>query len=179
MNEQNDNNYYVDEKGYNELENKIASLKEKLNNLYAQQKQSMETVKDAWHSTDLSDIAERKALIEQEIYDYTTKLKNAIIVSSEKEKDIVDLNDIVVLNVTFKGDNVYFDDGEEEMIVKLVGTDGNFDKDITEVSINSPLGSSIYKKHIGEKTSYKINNNNKAEVYIKEKITKKKLVRQK
>ena len=51
------------------------------------------------------------------------------------------------------------DDEPENMVIKLVDIANNTDFNMTEISVNSPLGKSIYKKKIGEKIQYKVNDN--------------------
>ena len=57
-------------------------------------------------------------------------------------------------------DMIFSPDDMEEMTFKLVGASGDFNAEIQEISINSPLGSAVYKKKIGDTCSYSVNNRN-------------------
>ena len=54
-------------------------------------------------------------------------------------------------------DMIYSESNVEEMFLKLVGGEANFRGDVPEISINSPLGKSIYQKKVGDRTSYQVN----------------------
>ena len=51
----------------------------------------------------------------------------------------------------------------------IYALDLNFDNDIEEVTVNSPLGKAIYLKKIGDTVTYKVKDNDYI-VIIKEKI---------
>lgn len=84
-----------------------------------------------------------------------------IIEVSEMTDDSINIGD--KLDVNF----IYAPDDEEEMTITLVGGTGSALNNL--VSINSPVGSAIYGRKIGETVSYKANNNN-AKVKILRKV---------
>jgi len=69
------------------------------------------------------------------------------------KEELVEVGDILNILLSSK------DDEPENMVIKLVNEANNNGIDITEISINSPLGKAIYKHKIGEVTKYKVNEN--------------------
>jgi len=69
------------------------------------------------------------------------------------KEELVEVGDILNILLSSK------DDEPENMVIKLVNEANNNGIDITEISINSPLGKAIYKHKIGEVTNYKVNEN--------------------
>lgn len=67
--------------------------------------------------------------------------------------EIIEIGDIVNIQLSS------IDDEPEEMVIKLVEEAHNTEIDVTQISVNSPLGKSIYKKKVGEITNYKVNDN--------------------
>ena len=73
------------------------------------------------------------------------------IVKTSGNEEIVDINDRVNLTLIFS------DNETEEIELQLIAN-GKIDlKACDTVSINSPLGKSIYKKTVGTTSSFKVN----------------------
>ncbi len=109
---------------------------------------------DNWHDNPTLYQAELKEVsLMKEISRLKNMLLDAEIVESLNDESLVDIGDVVKLEMFLDPDNV------EENIFKLVATTPNFSANIKEVSLNSPLGSAIYQKKVGESTSYSVNNN--------------------
>ena len=71
------------------------------------------------------------------------------VIAKEDNEELVDIDDKVNLTLT------YSDNESEDLEVTLIAT-GKIDSyDI--VSVNSPLGKSIYKKVVGTTSSFKVN----------------------
>ena len=68
-------------------------------------------------------------------------------------EEIVEIGDIISIQLS------PVDDEPETMLIKLVNEAKNLEQDFIEISINSPLGKSVYKRKVGEITEYKVNNN--------------------
>ena len=81
------------------------------------------------------------------------KIENIEIIENIGNEELVDIGDIVVVETIFSEDDT------ETNTFKLVGTNPDFSKEIPEISINSPLGVAIYHKKVGEKSSYKVQDN--------------------
>ena len=79
------------------------------------------------------------------------------------DEELVDIGDIV------KIDMIFSEDDREEELFKLVATVPNFDSEIKEVSINSPIGNAMYHKKIGEMATYKVQDRTFT-LQIKEKV---------
>lgn len=76
------------------------------------------------------------------------ELSRVQIIEPHGDKTLVDIGDVVEV--------IFTEDGTAN-VFKLVARDGNFDKETPEISINSPLGSAIYKRNIGEICTYEVN----------------------
>ena len=106
---------------------------------------------DNWHDNPTlyqTELKENSLMVE--IADMKSRLQNAEIVESDENEEIIDVGDVV------KVDMIFSEDDREEEIFKLVATTPNFDAGIDEVSINSPVGTAIYHKKVGEITTYKV-----------------------
>ena len=87
-----------------------------------------------------------------------------IVEDIDREEDIVNLDDFVLV------DFVFSETDREEELVHLIGSTGpDFGKEYTEVTINSPLGKSIYKQKIGSTVHYSVNDRDFT-IFIKEKV---------
>lgn len=109
---------------------------------------------DNWHDnpTLYQTEAKERALM-SEIARMKQKIENIEIVENIGNEELVDIGDIVVVETIFSEDDT------ETNTFKLVGTNPDFSKEIPEISINSPLGVAIYHKRVGEKSSYKVQDN--------------------
>lgn len=67
------------------------------------------------------------------------------------EEDVVNISDVVRLRF----------DEEDEEVVRLVcdNTNGYDNNGVMEVSVNSPIGTAIFKRKPGEKVAYKVGKN--------------------
>ncbi len=109
---------------------------------------------DNWHDNPTlyqTEMQERTLM--REISEMRNNLLNAEIVENLGDESLIDIGDVVKINMIFSEDDI------ELETFKLVATNPNFDRnqEISEVSINSPLGKAIYHKKIGDMTSYKVN----------------------
>ena len=143
---------YLDQAGYEKFLTEIEALKQQLQSIDKGRKDAFDAgAGDGWDSPEFEEIERNSHMISSEINRRMLQLQYIEIVERREDTSLVDLNDVLRLNIIFD------EDDQEEMIVRLVGsasaqvTDG-----IREVSINSPLGTSIYGKQIGEKTFYKV-----------------------
>lgn len=108
---------------------------------------------DNWHDNPTlyqTELQER--VLMREIAEMKHKLNyNVEIVENIGDESLIDVGDIV------KVDMIFSEDDREEEIFKLVATTPSFEREeIKEVSINSPLGSAIYHKKIGDVANYKV-----------------------
>lgn len=111
-------------------------------------------VGDGWHDNFAFDEANmHERMILGQLKECYQKLERAVIVERHDDETLVDANDIVTVDMIFGPDD------SEELEFKLVGSVGSHTSDnngIQEVSINSPLGKSVYHKKVGESASYKV-----------------------
>lgn len=106
---------------------------------------------DNWHDnptlyqTELQEMS-----LMREITEMRRRVQNIEIVENVGNEELVDIGDIV------KIDMIFSEDDREEELFKLVATAPNFDLEIKEVSINSPIGNAMYHKKVGEIATYKV-----------------------
>lgn len=110
----------------------------------------------------LQEVERQVDVINSAINDIKRVIDSAEIIEVlEMTDDSINIGD--KLDVNF----MYAPDDEEEMTITLVGGTGSTFNN--HVSINSPVGSAIYGRKIGETVSYKANNSN-AKVKILRKL---------
>lgn len=147
---------YVDHKGYDQLLDKLKELEAKLNEVYLEKAEAYSgAVGDGWHDNFAFDEANRKErMIIQEIRSIRDKISKVQIVERQNDENLIDINDIITINYLF-------DDNSTELFeFKLVGTSAQIiDVEIPEISINSPLGKSVYHQAVGNRTTFTVNNN--------------------
>lgn len=166
---------YVDKDGYEKMQEELQELKNKyLKNSLEKGEAYDGAAGDGWHDNFAFDEANRQEhMLLGQIKELEERLINTIIVDSNKQQDesIIDINSKVLLSMN------YGDDDIEELKIKLIASTPNQSiQELTEVSINSPLGKAIYGKHIGEKAEYSVNNIN-IKVEILKKINDKVLIK--
>lgn len=155
---------YLDKEGYEKYLEEIEKIKEELRIVNAGRKNAFDAgAGDGWDCPEFEDIERQSARLTGELNHRYKELSKIVIVEKHNKEDQIDIGDIVVVNMIFS------EDDSEEMTFKLVGMSGNLNAEITEVSINSPLGMSIYEKKVGDTCVYKVGNN-EVSVFIKSKL---------
>jgi len=160
-------NIYLDESGYQEFLDYIDKL---INDLKECGKEMGESyrdyVGDGWHDNPAYEAAQvRERRVSSQIQHFNNLLSDIEIIKPTKFKDKVNINDVVEIKLTFK-------DGSSDIEkYKLLGSYFSKEEDnITGISINSLLGSAIYKKKIGSTVSYELDNGNIVNAEILNKI---------
>lgn len=146
---------YVDEKGKEEIEQE---LEKQLKKLKENNRLKSETYKNemGWcFSNELeigfNELEKNEQIILKRIKELKDKLARVVVLKRGKNRTLVDLNDTVrIINSSSEGD--------EEMIVKLIGGETSFNDEIIMLNINSPLGQTIYQKEVGNTYTYQIEN---------------------
>ena len=161
-----DEKIYLDQQGYANLLENIERLKARLHENNMGRKDAFDAgAGDGWDSPEFEEIERKERMILGELQRCYDELSRVIIIERQGNSDIVDIGDIVRVDMYFSADDF------EEQLFKLVGGTPNFylTAEIQEISINSPMGNSIYKKKVGDRCSYSVNNR-QFTVLIKEKI---------
>lgn len=156
--------YMMDQEHYNKILLEIEELKRKRNDINSGRKEAWDaSAGDGWDSPEFEEIERQEAMVVGEIASRLATLENAIIVEKQDDENIVDIGDIVRLSIDFgRGD-------EEENIYKLTGGESGDIDGLIHISINSPMGASIYQKNVGATTGYQVNDR-KFKVQILEKL---------
>lgn len=147
---------YLDKKGYNQYLKEIEELKNKLkNNGRIKSEAYTGAVGDGWHDNFEFEESKRQELkIMGELEAALEKLSRIVIIDEVINEDLININDCVTVRLEFAENDI------EEMSFRLVGSNRpNSNSEIQEISLNSPLGKSIYQKKVGDKGIYIVNNN--------------------
>ena len=89
----------------------------------------------------------------RKIEDKRNTLTLVKLIDKENNENILNLGDYATIELDF-GDN-----DKETCLIKLVSVESYTENGMECVSINSPLGRALYRKNVGEKTYYMVNNN--------------------
>ena len=151
-----DDKIYLDQEGYNQYLKEIENLKIKLkNNGRVKSESHTGAVGDGWHDNFEFEESKRQELkIMGELEAALEKLSKIVIINEVINEDLININDYVTVRLEFDENDI------EEISFRLVGTNGpNSNAIVEEISLNSPLGKSVYHKKIGDKGNYIVNNN--------------------
>jgi len=148
---------YLDQEGYDLYLQEIEDMKEKL---VEHQKSKGDaytsSAGDGWHDNfAFEDNVRVERMLLGQLREKMEKLKDIVIIERKTSNDsAIDINDVVKLTLIFSEDDV------ETGIYKLVAspTPQN-DAEYICITVNSPLGSTIYGKHVGETSSYTVRGN--------------------
>ncbi len=155
---------YLDQNGYNEFLRKIEELKEAIQANNMGRKDAFDASSgDGWDSPEFEELERTNMRLNGELRNMYESLNRVVIIQKHNNQEIVDIGDVILADMIFSPDDM------EEMTFKLVGASGDFNAEIQEISINSPLGNAVYKKKIGDTCSYSVNNRNFS-VLLKQKM---------
>ena len=155
---------YLDQDGYNEYLKKIEELKRAIQANNTGRKDAFDAgAGDGWDSPEFEEIERNNTRLNGELHNMYEILNRIIIIEKHNNQEIVDIGDVIIADMIFSPDDM------EEIVFKLVGANGDFNTEIQEVSINSPLGNAVYKKKIGDTCYYSVNNRN-ISILLKQKL---------
>lgn len=144
----------MDNEGIEEIKKEIDEIQKKLEDIRKYKGEVAIYQGDNWHDNPVLYSTEAKEMeLMRQLNDMKQQLKNVQIVEKSSNECIVEIGDVI--NIVM----LSADKNSKEMIIKLVGHFPKLDAEIREISVNSPLGSSIYKKNIGDNVSYKVGEN--------------------
>ena len=142
---------YLNQNGYDDYLKKIEQKEKELADLRIYKGTEAIYQGDTWHDNPTLYQTELKEnALMMEISKMKKQLNNIEIVENSGDSKLIDFGDIIKIYIYFS-DNDY-----EEEIFKLVGTTPDLKSNVQEISINSPLGKSIYHKKIGDVGNYKV-----------------------
>ena len=139
---------YLDEEGYIAHTEAIKNLR----NNYKKIDEELNKLRDLRNEDYLQSVINLKTTQKGILYRMNKMIDdlNYIqIIAKEDNEELVDINDKVNLTLT------YSDNESEELELTLIANGRIESFDI--VSVNSPLGKSIYKKVVGTTSSFKVN----------------------
>jgi transcription elongation GreA/GreB family factor len=146
----------------------LREIEELKNQYYSNSKEKSEAyevaVGDGWHDNFGFEQAKRdEDRILGELRRRRADLRRIVIVEKQKNvDDVVELNDYVVLRLQYEDPS----EDEEEETFRLVGSQqGNLFSEICEITLNSPIGKTIYHKPVGYEGSFDVSGEkNKLEI---------------
>ena len=145
----------VDKNGYNEYLEEVNKLKKQYENTITGGTEAYNTaVGDGWHDNfDFEESMRVERDIATKIDKMLENLSELKIVEEEKpKKGIVQIGDIVNIKIEYPKLT-------DEFEVKITGNYlSNMDLEPIEITLNSPIGKSIYHKKVGTKVKTTINN---------------------
>jgi transcription elongation factor GreA len=130
-----------------------AALEAKREEMYKDKIDVQDRIRKAAALGDLSENAEyhfakeENRNLERELKELEAKLKNAAVVATDNVPE-----DVVFLGHTVKLLDLYDD---SELVVRLVGEAMPSADEVMNVSVNSPMGESLMKAHVGETVKVK------------------------
>ena len=145
---------YLSQAGYKQFMAELDELRNSLaNNGKNKSDAFISAVGDGWHDNFAFEEAKREELrIQGLIQQKLEEMKRIEIIDDANEDMTIGVDDYVDL------DMIYGESDIEEKLIKLVGSSTpNFIAEIPEISLNSPLGKSIYGKKVGDQVFYKVN----------------------
>ena len=101
----------------------------------------------------INELYELRDQMIRKIEDKRNTLTLVKLIEKENNENILNLGDYATIELDF-GDN-----DKETCLIKLVSVESYTENGMECVSINSPLGRALYRKNVGEKTYYMVNNN--------------------
>ena len=141
----------MDEAGYNNYLKQIEKLENELADLRMYKGKTAIFQRDTWHDNPhLYQVEAQENSLIKRIKDMKDTLNNIDIISKNSNSNKVDIGDIIELETMYE-------DEVELMRVKLVGGAANITAEITETSINSPLGDALYQREVNDIIHYTIN----------------------
>lgn len=139
---------YMDKKGLERLDSEINSLKEKLRVV----KDFSDSNSTDRYNVEFEENARTASIILTKLNLLLDARRRAVVIEKQHDENLIDIDDIISVDITVGGKTT-------ESTFKLVGGTGSFNTEIPEISVNSPLGSAVYKKSIGDECAYRVNNN--------------------
>lgn len=87
------------------------------------------------------------------ISDLLLKLGTSVKVQKLEDEDLIDCGDYILIELYDENTEMI---NKRTMTIRLVGSSSNIDKEIKDVSINSPMGSALYASKVGTTKSYNV-----------------------
>ena len=145
----------LDKNGLNQLKQEIMLVSEQLNNAKLKKGQTFSDDTNSWHDNAAYDQAKLEVDgLEYQLSSLRRELQEVELVKPHGDIARVDIGDIVELYIKD------FDDRFKVLLTANYKIDIGEDDEISEISINSPIGEAIFGKKAGDHSSYKVNNRN-------------------
>ena len=139
----------VDKMGYEQYLKELEKLKEKNNdNASLGSKAYADAVGDGWHDNFAFEETMRESRAIAAKIDNMLKEKNyiKIVENTTNDEDVIKIGDKLCIKVEYS-----FDDYEIYDIILTGNYKPNTENDITEITLNSPIGKAIFSKKITDK----------------------------
>lgn len=145
----------LDKNGLNQLKKEIMLVSEQLDDAKLKKGQTFSDDTNSWHDNAAYDQAKLEVDgLEYQLGSLRRELQEVELVKPHGDITRIDIGDIVELY------NKDFDDRFKVLLTANYKIDIGEDDEISEISINSPIGEAIFGKKTGDHSSYKVNNRN-------------------
>ena len=145
----------LDKNGLNQLKKEIMLVSEQLNDAKLKKGHTFSDDTNSWHDNAAYDQAKLEVDgLEYQLCSLRRELQEVELVKPHGDFTRIDIGDIVELY------NKNIDDRFKVLLTANYKIDIGEDDEISEISINSPIGEAIFGKKAGDHTSYKVNNRN-------------------
>ena len=156
---------YINKKGYDQIIARINDLRRE-KNIIGKYLSSARQESLGWRNFEYQDASNRELIITGQINGLQEMLSRVVIIEDNvTEREEINIGDVVRLRMK------YNDEEEEEGVYRLVASAfRNLNSDIEEITLNSPLGMSLYGKEVGFSYTYNLDNGNVMNYTIIEKV---------
>jgi len=144
---------YLDEEGYNQHLKEIERLKALLSSNNREKSSAyVNAVGDGWHDNFAFEQAKRDEYkIMCDLQRKIEELNRIVVIEKTHDASSVDIGDYIVVCVNYGEGDL------EDETFRLTGSETpNFDLEIPEVTVNSPLGKTVYQHEVGYKGEYTV-----------------------
>ena len=156
--------FYVDKEGYQELLSAIEEQKAKIRDNNLGRKNAFDaSAGDGWDSPDFEEIERMDHMLNGELRRKCELLDRAVIIEKHNDDTIIDIGDVI------QSELIFSEDDREPFVFKLVATESDINAEIQEVAINTPMGSAVYRKKIGDTVPYTVGENTFS-VFLQERL---------
>ena len=152
------NPIYLDIDGYNQYLAEIEEIRNKLKrNGHQKSSAYVNAVGDGWHDNfEFEEATREEYKIMCELREKIAGLERSIIVEAKENQGtkIANINDLILVEMGMKGKQL-----KEELFKLVASSSPDIFAEISEVSINSPIGKTLYQQPEGFEGEYTVGNN--------------------
>ncbi len=158
---------FLDEEGYKKYIEETKKLKEDYDSVSARISKIILDGRKEDATSEYESLMITRRSLKSTIETREREEHHIVIVSREENSEFLDIGDVVKVKLEFP--NGY----QEEDTFELTAGENDLSGDVSKISVNVPLGKCVYRKNVGDSSSYEIREG-KVVVTILEKLNVKK-----